>query len=203
MESSLRAFKWDQSERSQFFRYKVKAVFVKGLFSKGEVRGNNQGGADQVLVNFINLWSSNTTRLIEIAMHHFFWDTLYFFKNRKSGRAIRFLSPDKKMHRSPEFIFFQRESLFRAVGAAIQLNSGIYLLLRRKYVRANLTHSKVAIIHGATFPTPGLPVASCHPSQGFLAHKCGNGFSKNSLCLLPRILWCVSESDKLYRRVKL
>ena len=107
------------------------------------------------------------------------------------------------MHRSPEFIFFQRESLFRAVGAAIQLNSGIYLLLRRNYVRANLTHSKVAIIHGATFPTPGLPVASCHPSQGFLAHKCGNGFSKNSLCLLPRILWCVSESDKLYRQVKL
>ena len=77
MESSSRAFKWDQSERSQFFRYKVKAVFVKGLFSKGEVRGSNQGGADQVSVNFINLWSSNTTRLLEIAMHHFFWDTLY------------------------------------------------------------------------------------------------------------------------------
>ena len=38
-----------------FFRYKVKAVFVKGLFSKGEVRGRNQGGADQVSVNFINL----------------------------------------------------------------------------------------------------------------------------------------------------
>ena len=77
MESSSRAFKWDQSERSQFFRYKVKAVFVKGLFSKGEVRGSNQGGADQVSVNFINLWSSNTMRLLEIAMHHFFWDTLY------------------------------------------------------------------------------------------------------------------------------
>ena len=29
--------KWDQSERSQFFRYKVTAVFVRGLFSKGEV----------------------------------------------------------------------------------------------------------------------------------------------------------------------
>ena len=34
--------KWDQSERSQFFRYKVTAVFVRGLFSKGvvEVRGS-------------------------------------------------------------------------------------------------------------------------------------------------------------------
>ena len=77
MESSSRAFKWDQSERSHFFRYKVKAVFVKGLYSKGEVRGSNQGGADQVSVNFVNLWSSNTMRLLEIAMHHFFWDTLY------------------------------------------------------------------------------------------------------------------------------
>ena len=32
------ALKWDQSERSQFFRYKVTAVFVRGLFSKGVVR---------------------------------------------------------------------------------------------------------------------------------------------------------------------
>ena len=42
MESSSRAFKWDQSERSQFFRYKVTAVFVRGLFSEGvvEVRGS-------------------------------------------------------------------------------------------------------------------------------------------------------------------
>ena len=34
--------KWDQSERSQFFRYKVTAVFVRGLFSEGvvEVRGS-------------------------------------------------------------------------------------------------------------------------------------------------------------------
>ena len=62
------------------------------------------------------------------------------------------------MHRSPEFIFFQRESLFRAVGAAIQLNSGIYLLLRRKYVRPNLTHSKVAIIH----TEPPFQHQACH-----------------------------------------
>ena len=36
------SLKWDQSERSQFFRYKVTAVFVRGLFSEGvvEVRGS-------------------------------------------------------------------------------------------------------------------------------------------------------------------
>ena len=97
MESSSRAFKWDQSERSQFFRYKVKAVFVKGLFSKGEVRGSNQGGADQVSVNFINLWSSNTTRLLEIAMHHFFWDTLYL---APSGQSLC-----KKVGNGQELLF--------------------------------------------------------------------------------------------------
>ena len=47
--------KRDQSERSQFFRYKVTAVFVRGLFSKGEVRTEGEQAADQVSVDIINL----------------------------------------------------------------------------------------------------------------------------------------------------
>ena len=38
-----------------FFRDKVIAVFVKGLFSKGEVRTEGEQPADQVSDNLINL----------------------------------------------------------------------------------------------------------------------------------------------------
>ena len=36
------ALKWDQSERSQNFRYKVTAVFVRGLFSEGVAKGSRR-----------------------------------------------------------------------------------------------------------------------------------------------------------------
>ena len=36
------ALKWDQSERSQNFRYKVTAVFVGGLFSEGVAKGSRR-----------------------------------------------------------------------------------------------------------------------------------------------------------------
>ena len=43
LKSSSMALKWDQSERSQNFRYKVTAVFVRGLFSKGVAKGSRWG----------------------------------------------------------------------------------------------------------------------------------------------------------------
>ena len=42
LKSSSMALKWDQSERSQNFRYKVTAVFVRGLFSEGVAKGSRR-----------------------------------------------------------------------------------------------------------------------------------------------------------------
>ena len=42
LKSSSMALKWDQSERSQNFRYKVTAVFVGGLFSEGVAKGSRR-----------------------------------------------------------------------------------------------------------------------------------------------------------------
>ena len=43
------------SKLCEFICYKVTAVFVRGLFSKGEVRTEGEQPADQVSVDIINL----------------------------------------------------------------------------------------------------------------------------------------------------
>ena len=53
------ALKWDQSERSQNFRYKVTAVFVRGLFSKAEVRAGRWGVGDRECELTEFYWSLN------------------------------------------------------------------------------------------------------------------------------------------------
>ena len=42
--------------------------------------------------SYTTIWSSNTTRLLEIAMHHFFWDTLYKIMYKVYKKANIFTS---------------------------------------------------------------------------------------------------------------